>query len=132
MTDIVKQMKVAVQAAVESMPYQWIGPNYGVGGVEIYDTLREFFEGTWQGDNADEVFKDAAAAAVQAILPFIETAKAEARREMREDAAQVCEAQAQDFLSEEYAVDQPLSSSMERFACKQCAAAIRNLGDTPC
>ena len=92
MTDIVEQMEVAVQAAVEDMPYRWLGPNYpDERGVEIYDTLREFFENTWQSDNADAVFKDAAAAAVQAILPFIEAAKAEARREMREEAVAAIE-----------------------------------------
>lgn len=30
-----------------------------------------------------------------------------------------------DFLSEEYAVGQPISSIQERFACEQCAQAIR-------
>ena len=30
------------------------------------------------------------------------------------------------FLSPEYAVDQPLSSIMERFACDQCALAIED------
>lgn len=43
----------------------------------------------------------------------------------RERAAQICEQQAIDFLSPEYATGQPLSSFGERFACGQCAAAIR-------
>lgn len=47
-----------------------------------------------------------------------------------ERAAQVCEQQQQDFLSEQYAVGQPLSSFQERFACGQCAAAIRALGES--
>lgn len=114
MTNIVEQMEVAVQAAVEAMPYQWIGPNYGVGGVEFYNTLREFFEDTWQGDNADEVFKDAAAAAVQSLLPFIEAAKAEGRREVREEEQRCpqCGVKFQLILD----VDKHLSA----------------LGDTPC
>lgn len=42
-----------------------------------------------------------------------------------EKAAQVCEAQEATFLAPEYAAEQPLSSFQERFACRQCAAAIR-------
>ena len=44
-----------------------------------------------------------------------------------ERAAKACEDQRDIFASEEYAVGQPLSSFQERFACKQCAAAIRSL-----
>ncbi len=44
-----------------------------------------------------------------------------------EDAAKVCEDQQQVFLSPQYATGQPLSSFHERFACGQCAAAIRLL-----
>ncbi len=44
-----------------------------------------------------------------------------------EEAAKACEDLQQIFLSEEYAVGQPLSSIQERFACGQCAEAIRNL-----
>jgi hypothetical protein len=52
-----------------------------------------------------------------------------------EAAAKACEAQAKAFLSPEYATDQPLSSFSERFACDECAKAIRamlaSLGSTP-
>jgi len=44
-----------------------------------------------------------------------------------EDAAKACEDQQQVFLSPQYATGQPLSSFHERFACGQCAAAIRLL-----
>jgi len=46
---------------------------------------------------------------------------------MRERCAQACEDQAASFLSPQYATGQPLSSFQERFACQQCADAIRNL-----
>jgi hypothetical protein len=46
---------------------------------------------------------------------------------MREAAAHACEEQARTFLSPEYATGQPLSSFNERFACKECADAIRAL-----
>lgn len=46
---------------------------------------------------------------------------------MRERCAQACEDQAASFLSPQYATGQPLSSFPERFACQQCADAIRNL-----
>ena len=45
--------------------------------------------------------------------------------EEREACAKEAEAQAAFFLSSEYATGQPMSSFMERFACKQVAAAIR-------
>jgi hypothetical protein len=43
----------------------------------------------------------------------------------RERAAKLCEDQAKLFSSDEYAAGQPLSSFSERFACYQCAKAIR-------
>lgn len=46
-----------------------------------------------------------------------------------ERAAAACEAEKQDFLSESYATGQPLSSFRERFACDQCAKAIRQLAE---
>ena len=48
-----------------------------------------------------------------------------------EEAAKECERQRDGFLSEQYAAGQPISSMLERFACTECAAAIRKLGDTP-
>ncbi len=47
-----------------------------------------------------------------------------------ERCAKVCEEQARDFLSPEYATGQPISSINERFACDECAAAIRKLGES--
>ena len=44
-----------------------------------------------------------------------------------EAAAKVCEEQQAVFGSKEYAVNQPFSSFQERFACGQCAKAIRAL-----
>lgn len=50
---------------------------------------------------------------------------AAARHAAMEEAAKICEEQQRSFLSEQYAVNQPLSSFSERFACGQCAKAIR-------
>lgn len=52
-------------------------------------------------------------------------------RETIERCAKVCEEQAVEFLSEGYAVGQPLSSFEERFACSECAKAIRALPSEP-
>jgi hypothetical protein len=49
----------------------------------------------------------------------------EATRAAYEECAKIAEQQEQEFLSPEYATDQPLSSFSERFACSQVAAAIR-------
>jgi len=46
---------------------------------------------------------------------------------VREACAKVCEDQARDFLSSQYATPQPIGSIQERFACRECASAIRNL-----
>jgi hypothetical protein len=43
-----------------------------------------------------------------------------------ERAAKICEEQAVQFLSPQYAYNQPLGSFCERFACDECAAAIRS------
>jgi hypothetical protein len=43
----------------------------------------------------------------------------------RERAAKLCEEQAMAFASDLYAAGQPLSSFSKRFACGQCAEAIR-------
>lgn len=57
--------------------------------------------------------------------------EAQIRADAYEQAAKVCEQQARDFLSEQYAVGQPMSSISERFACQECATAIRALSDQP-
>lgn len=48
-----------------------------------------------------------------------------------EEAARICEIQQQIFLSPEYAGGQPMSSFQERFACGQCAKAIRAAAGLP-
>jgi hypothetical protein len=50
-------------------------------------------------------------------------------QDMRELCAKVAEQQARDFLSTEYAANQPLGSFCERFACEQVAKAIRAMPD---
>lgn len=44
-----------------------------------------------------------------------------------EAAAEACEIEERVFASTEYATGQPASSVGERFACRQCASAIRAL-----
>lgn len=51
------------------------------------------------------------------------------RRAALEEAIKACDDQRDDFLSEQYAVGQPMSSFSERFACGECARAIRALID---
>jgi len=46
-----------------------------------------------------------------------------------ERCAKVCEDQKVGFLSQEYAFNQPLGSLTERFACDECAQAIRSSHD---
>lgn len=46
-----------------------------------------------------------------------------------ERAAKVCEDAQETFLSEHYAVGQPISSIGERFACGKCAEGIRALSE---
>ncbi len=55
-----------------------------------------------------------------------------AREEAIEAAAKVCEQQARDFLDPQYATPQPIGSITERFACSECAKAIRSLIDPVC
>lgn len=64
---------------------------------------------------------------IQAFARHRIESAAQARREAIKEAARACEDQMQVFLSPEYATGQPLSSFHERFACGQCAAAIRSL-----
>lgn len=54
----------------------------------------------------------------------------EEREAAIEECARVAEAQAQTFLSPEYAANQPFGSICERFACEEVAKAIRALADT--
>lgn len=49
------------------------------------------------------------------------------RQQALEEAAKVAEAEAQKFLSPQYAANQPLGSLLERFACEEVAKAIRAL-----
>jgi hypothetical protein len=48
---------------------------------------------------------------------------------VREECAKVAERCRDDFASEQYATNQPLSSFSERHACKVVASAIRKLGE---
>lgn len=48
-----------------------------------------------------------------------------AKAEQREADALICENEKLAFLSPRYAANQPIGSLMERFACDECAAAIR-------
>ena len=57
----------------------------------------------------------------------IDAARLEGIRLGLEAAARACQAQAEEFLSPSYAVNQPLSSFAERFACGRCADEIRAL-----
>jgi hypothetical protein len=50
------------------------------------------------------------------------------RRSIYEEAACICEAQMQVFLSPQYAIGQPLSSLSERMGCAACAREIRKAG----
>lgn len=49
------------------------------------------------------------------------------REDIIEECAKVAEAQAKEFLSPEYASNQPFGSFCERFACDEVAKAIRAL-----
>lgn len=68
-----ERLAEAIQKAVEDMPYRPSADD--VDPV----TLREFFEGTWQGQHADEVFSSAAKvasdAAIAATLAWVEREK---------------------------------------------------------
>lgn len=61
------------------------------------------------------------------VLALIAEARAQGAAEMRGRAIKACVDQQQAFLSEEYAVGQPLASFSERFACGQCIQAIREM-----
>lgn len=51
------------------------------------------------------------------------------RRKTVEEAARACEAQRAEFATPEYAGSQVMGSLAERFACDECALAIRALID---
>ena len=59
-----------VQKAIENMPYldltDWVAGDDDDDEHPI--TLREFYEGTWQGSHADELFPAVAKVAVGAML----------------------------------------------------------------
>lgn len=61
---------------------------------------------------------------VAALFPLIAR---QVREATIEECAKVAEAKAVEFLSPQYATNQPLCSISERFACHQTAAAIRAL-----
>lgn len=76
----------------------------------MHDTVEQHQDGISINKRAIEVMILGAARAIMAE---------------RERCAQVCEAEATLFLSPEYASNQPLGSITERFACDECAKAIR-------
>jgi hypothetical protein len=62
--------------------------------------------------------REMARAALTAALPLI-------RGAVVEEAIEACKKQERDFLDPAYTTGQPLASFSERFACDQCARAIR-------
>ena len=77
-----------------------------------------YIESPFDLDVQNEIAESIAQAAIAAYRPIV-----------LEEAARVCEQKRDDFLSPEYATNQPLSSITERFACTECANAIRNLSE---
>ena len=63
----------------------------------------------------------------RAILPLIRAAEVRGAENMRDRATVAIRAQMKDFLSEQYAVGQPMASFSERFACDQCLLAVAAL-----
>jgi hypothetical protein len=59
--------------------------------------------------------------------PFNPASKAAERNDALEAAALACEAKAAEYLDPAYTGSNPMASFAERFACKQCAAAIRRM-----
>lgn len=57
----------------------------------------------------------------------VAAARADERRKTIEQCAEVAEAQVKEFLSPQYAANQPFGSVCERFACAEVAKAIRAL-----
>jgi len=72
----------------------------------------------YEGDQDRVLFEGSI---VAGLARLIELASAKER----EACAMECEKQIKTFLSTKYAVNQPISSFKERFACKTCADAIR-------
>ena len=82
--DIVERARAAVKASVEQMPYPWCVPSY-----EEPPSLREFFEATWQGKNADEVFEAAADVATRAAIAEVLDAMMEPSEGMMDAALKI-------------------------------------------
>ena len=80
----------------------------------------ETFEATKVTMPQDLVWDAYARAALTAALPLI-------RGAVVEEAIEACKKQERDFLDPAYTAGQPLASFSERFACDQCARAIRTL-----
>ena len=59
------------------------------------------------------------------VDPLLAEVACEAMMAQREFDAAICEAEAKDFLSPQYASNQPFGTIPERFACECCAKAIR-------
>lgn len=91
--------------------------------LERLDGYRSYNPNT---DRDDHPICDQAASTIRALSAENE----QARRQAYEECAAICEAQKQEFLSEQYAVGQPISSIRERFACTQIEEAIRAKLDT--
>lgn len=70
--DVVERvaLEAAVQQAIENLPYIYLPPVWDDDpyAADRHQTLREFFEETWQGEHADDLFKRVAEVATSAAL----------------------------------------------------------------
>ena len=85
---------------------------------DILEAAREVMIGLYLNPERD-------AALVAAIARALLAAQERGKLMERERAIAACERQKADFLSTEYAFNQPLGSLLERFACDECIEAIR-------
>ena len=70
--ELLERCKVAARQAVENAPYRDYETYDDEGVVTRAQTYREFFENTWQGHWANEVFERAAEYAARAIIPIVQ------------------------------------------------------------
>lgn len=96
---------------------------------QIADTILNawFNVGNWR-DEYSEFAATMEPDIVEAFLAALAIVGPEIRRDALEEAAEECERQKEIFASPRYATALPMASFQERFACSECAAAIRALG----
>jgi hypothetical protein len=99
-------------------------------GSNLSERIRVILQQTLRSNNPNDYYPGEMVEQIAGKIAAVIGEPQNSREQIIEECALAAEAQAQTFLSPQYASNQPFGSLCERFACEEVAKAIRALAVT--